>query len=121
MDLLSDSAEQVWEGSSHEAVRSTGSSKLLFYNLHFRRVTVPRPTGVAILSAPVLSVCKLFSFGTMFTPTLHHAVKVYTRLWSKEEFGPMYLLFHLRSDTDISLHTRITGTERKTLLSSCQV
>lgn len=71
----------------------------------FLGVIVPRPTGVAILSAPLQSVCKLFSFVTTFTPTLHYAEKFYTRLWSEEEFGPVYLLFPLSSDTDISLHT----------------
>lgn len=68
-DLLSDPAEQVWEGSRHQAVRSTGSSKFLFYNSHFLRVTVLRPTGVAILSAPLLSVCKLFSYVNSYVYT----------------------------------------------------
>ena len=72
--LLSDLAKQVREGSRHQAARSTDSSTLLFCNSHFLSMTVLRPTGVAILSAPLWLVCKLFSFGTMFTPTLHYGL-----------------------------------------------
>lgn len=109
------------KGSRQQTVISIGSSSFVFCNSYFLSMAVLRPGGAVILSEPQLSVCKLLSLCSVFASTSCHAEKVYPGLWSKGEFGPCALLFPLGSDTDLGLHAQITGRERKTLMSPCQV
>lgn len=63
-DLLYDPAEEGWERDKLQIA----SSKFLFCDGH-SSMKLPSPTGVVILSVPLLSVCKLFPFVcTCFAP-----------------------------------------------------
>lgn len=104
-DLLYEPDEEGWERDKLQIA----SSKFLFCDGH-SSMKLPSPTGVVILSVPLLSVCKLFPFVcTCFAPCRQ-------RLYQTVDQGRIYpCLLTMQILCANNWH------RQKTLPSSCQV